>query len=137
MTAIDLAWHLASSEWMFSRMVLDGAMPGGEGNRPEGIQTPEDILKFYDETVAPVKAELSSATPEQFARVIDFHGMQYSVARGLHDLGVRVAPSATGPRCSGWSSEGPDCRGYRCGSRKGLRRTSLRGGQHEWIRWSH
>jgi len=75
MTAIDLAWHLASSEWMFSRLVVDGAMPGGEGKRPEGMQTPEDVLKFYDETVAPVKAELSNVTPEQFAKVIDFHGM--------------------------------------------------------------
>lgn len=75
MTAIDLAWHLASSEWMFSRMVLDGQTPGGEGKRPENIKTPADVLKFYDETVAPVKGELKNATPEQLAKVIDFHGV--------------------------------------------------------------
>jgi uncharacterized damage-inducible protein DinB len=74
-SAIDLAWHIASAEWFFARIAIDAALPSGEGNRPEHVKTSADVVKFYDETVAPVKAELKNLTPEQLVRTIDFHGM--------------------------------------------------------------
>lgn len=73
-SAIDIAWHLASSEWFFARIALDGALPPGEGTRPEHVKTSADVLKFYDETVAPAKAELKKLTAEQLVKMIDFHG---------------------------------------------------------------
>ena len=74
MSAFELAWHLASSERMFARMVLDGAGPQG-GARPEDVKTPADVVRYYDEVVAPVKEQLKSTTAETFVTPIDFHGM--------------------------------------------------------------
>ena len=74
-SALDLAWHLAGSEWFFCRIALDGAMPVRDPGRPENVKTPADVLKFYDETVAAAKAELKNLTPEQCAKRVDFFGM--------------------------------------------------------------
>jgi uncharacterized damage-inducible protein DinB len=73
-TAFDLAWHLAASEQMFAKTILEGALPGGIP-RPEDVKTPADVVRYYDEVVAPAKSGLKSASPEQYAKVIDFHGV--------------------------------------------------------------
>ena len=75
MSAVDLAWHLAGSELMFATMVVEGALPTSDRSRPENVKTAADVVRFYDEKVAPAKAQLKSATLEQFAKVIDFRGV--------------------------------------------------------------
>jgi uncharacterized damage-inducible protein DinB len=74
-TAVDVAWHLASSEQMFARTILEGALPSGGIPRPNDVKTPTDVVRYYDEVVAPVKSQLKSATAEQYAKMIDFHGL--------------------------------------------------------------
>ena len=74
-TAFDLAWHLAASEQMFARTILEGALPTGGIPRPEDIKTPADVVRYYDEVVAPAKSGLKTATAEQYAKLIDFHGV--------------------------------------------------------------
>jgi uncharacterized damage-inducible protein DinB len=73
-TAFDLAWHLASSEQFFATMILDGVMPT-PGPRPDDVKTPADVVRYYDEVVVPLKEPLKSATPDQYAKPIDFRGL--------------------------------------------------------------
>ncbi len=73
-TAFELAWHIASSEQMFAALVLEGAMPN-MGPRPDDVTTPADVVRYYDEVVIPAKERLRDATADQYAKVIDFHGI--------------------------------------------------------------
>ena len=75
-SALELAWHLASSESFF----LDGVAKGkyeqtGEGSMPASIKTPADVLKWYDENFARSTAQLKHIKGEDLLRNIDFFGM--------------------------------------------------------------
>ncbi len=76
MSALELAWHIASSECFF----LDGVAKGkyeqsGEGARPDSIKTPADVLKWYDENFARSTSQIARMKGEDLLRSIDFFGM--------------------------------------------------------------
>ena len=75
MTAIELAWHIASSEWFFLNGVADGAFKPGESGRPENIRTAQEVLAWYDENVPPALERAKGVSGEQLATPIDFFGM--------------------------------------------------------------
>jgi uncharacterized damage-inducible protein DinB len=75
MTAINLAWHIASAEWFFLQSVCEGKFEAGESSRPENIRNAKDVLAWYEQTVPPVLARASALSGEQLAQVIDFFGM--------------------------------------------------------------
>ena len=95
MSAIDLAWHIASSEHMFMSGPIDGAFPAGDGKRPENVKTSADVLAFYDQGMATIE-KLKTLTGEQALKVIDFHGvwqlpsvswLQMMLGHGIHHRG--------------------------------------------------
>ncbi len=74
MSAMDLAWHLASSECFFLNGVAKGEFGGG-GPKPESIKTPADVLKWDDENFPKAAASVASLKGDALTRMIDFHGV--------------------------------------------------------------
>lgn len=74
-SALELGWHIASSEMFFLGGILNGKFEGGDGSMPASIKTPADILKWYDEHFNQAVAQLSSMRGDDLMRMIDFFGM--------------------------------------------------------------
>jgi uncharacterized damage-inducible protein DinB len=75
MSALELAWHIASSECFFMNGVSSGAFNPGGGARPESIKTPADVLAWYDENAPKASAALGALKGDALTRTIDFHGV--------------------------------------------------------------
>jgi len=73
-TALELAWHLASSECFFLNGVAAGKFERG-GSMPDSIKTSADVLKWYDENTAPATAAVSALNGDALVRNIDFAGV--------------------------------------------------------------
>ena len=73
MSAMELAWHIASSECFFLNGVAAGKFEHG-GAMPESIKTPADVLKWYDENFAKATAAVSALKGDALTQVIDFMG---------------------------------------------------------------
>jgi uncharacterized damage-inducible protein DinB len=72
--ALELAWHIASSECIFLNGVANGKFDFSGAAQPESIKTPADVLKWYDENIAKATAVVGSTSGEALARPIDFAG---------------------------------------------------------------
>jgi uncharacterized damage-inducible protein DinB len=83
-SALDLAWHIASSECFFLNGIASGKYErpsdGGDGSRPASIKTPADVLKWYDENHAKAVSQLTQVQGDSLARPIDFFGVFSSPA---------------------------------------------------------
>ena len=73
--ALDLAWHIASSQVWFYNGVAAGSFPAGEGTRPAEIQTPADVVAWYDSNRPPAVEKVKALSGEQLARTINFYGV--------------------------------------------------------------
>lgn len=73
MSAIELAWHIASAEVWFLNGVADGAF-AGEGSRPEEINSIAAVLAYYDKEYPVALARVNALSPENLAKPIDFYG---------------------------------------------------------------
>lgn len=74
MGALELAWHIASSECFFINGVVAGKFEPG-GARPEAIKTPQDVVNWSEENFAKATAALSALKGDDLTRVIDFRGV--------------------------------------------------------------
>ncbi len=90
MTALHLAWHLASSDWWFLDSIARGRFEAGEEGVPAEIRTAGDVLAWYDENVPPALERLKGLSDEELARPIEFFGVvtqpavQYLLMMMLH-----------------------------------------------------
>src|SRR5262245_42646798 len=48
-TAIELAWHIVTTESRFLEAVVAGAFDYTPRDRPASVRTPEDVNRWYDE----------------------------------------------------------------------------------------
>jgi uncharacterized damage-inducible protein DinB len=75
-SALELAWHIASSECFFLNGIAAGKFERtGDGSMPASIKTPADLLKWYDENHAKATSQLSQLKGDSLAAPIDFFGM--------------------------------------------------------------
>jgi len=74
MSAIDLAWHLASTEIWFLDGIVAGAFNMGDGKRPENIKTVADVLAYYDANLGPSLEKAKAISGEAAAQIVDFFG---------------------------------------------------------------
>ncbi|HEX4595239.1 MAG TPA: DinB family protein [Bryobacteraceae bacterium] len=75
-SALELAWHIASSECFFLNGIALGKYERtGDGSMPSSIKTPADLLKWYDENHSKATAELAQVQGDNLATPIDFFGM--------------------------------------------------------------
>lgn len=120
MTALELAWHIASAEVWFFNSIAGGAFPKDEGRRPDDIRTPAAVLAWYDANHGPALAKVKAMTGEAAAKVIDFYGviqmpaiafMQFNVKHTCHhrgQLSVYLRPmGAKVPSIYGGSADEP------------------------------
>lgn len=77
MSAIDLAWHLASADIWFMESVASGAFAMGESSRPENVKTAADVLAYYDANFDGALAKARAVSPADAAKVVDFFGMNF------------------------------------------------------------
>jgi uncharacterized damage-inducible protein DinB len=73
--ALDLAWHVASSELFFLDGICAGQFTPGGGKRPETIHSAQDVVAWYDENLPPALARARQIPAEKLAETVDFFGM--------------------------------------------------------------
>lgn len=89
-SALELAWHLASSDWWFLDGILNGQFRAGGGEIPREIRSPADVASWYDKEVPPLVERLKALTDQQLARPISLLGVmelpavQYLLVTMLH-----------------------------------------------------
>lgn len=75
-SALELAWHIASSECFFLNGIAAGRFERtGDGSMPASIKTPTDLLKWYDENHAAALSQLAQVQGDSLAAPLDFFGM--------------------------------------------------------------
>jgi len=87
MPAAELLWHIASSDVMFIEGILNGAF-GKSHEKPANVTTPEEISAWYSQKMSSGIEKLSAYTPEEAARILDFHGFLQAPAAGFISFAV-------------------------------------------------
>lgn len=75
MPALELAWHIASSELWFLDGIAKGAFIPGDSKKPEDIKTPADVLAAYDAAFGPALEKVKALSADDAAKPVDFFGM--------------------------------------------------------------
>jgi uncharacterized damage-inducible protein DinB len=75
MTALNLAWHIASAELFFYNSVCAGQFQSGESSRPESIRNAQDVVAWYEANIPQAVERVKGLPGEALAKVIDFFGM--------------------------------------------------------------
>jgi uncharacterized damage-inducible protein DinB len=73
-TAMELIRHIANADNFFVQAVLNGEFKPGT-LIPENAKTPAEIASWYATHYANNFAALTTATPEQLTKIIDFRGL--------------------------------------------------------------
>jgi uncharacterized damage-inducible protein DinB len=89
MTALDLAWHIASAELFFLNGVCAGQFAPGGGGRPESVTSAQDVLAWYDEKIPPAVEQAKALSGDHLAGIIDFFGMMQMPAVSFLNLMVK------------------------------------------------
>jgi uncharacterized damage-inducible protein DinB len=96
MSALDLAWHIASAEHFFMDAVAGGAFNFQGGGRPDSIRTAADVAAWYGATFQADFDRLTQLSGEQLAKIVDFRGMfqlpavmylQFALNHSIHHRG--------------------------------------------------
>ncbi|MCS7314219.1 MAG: DinB family protein [Bryobacterales bacterium] len=74
-SALELAWHLASSDWWFLDCIVRGEFQAGESGIPNEIRSAADVLAWYDRNVPPMLERLENLTDEELTRPVPFFGL--------------------------------------------------------------
>jgi uncharacterized damage-inducible protein DinB len=74
-SAIELARHIAAADNRFLETVINGAFDTNAGMIPDGVKTPAEIARWYEERFAKNFDALTKSTGEQLVKVVDFRGM--------------------------------------------------------------
>jgi uncharacterized damage-inducible protein DinB len=76
MSAVELAWHITSTEVWFLSGIADGKFDNeADWNRPASVDSVEKILAWYDENRAKQIDRVKALSPEQLAKPVDFFGI--------------------------------------------------------------
>ena len=73
--ALELAWHIASTEMRFMEAVAAGAFDLTPRPLPESIKNSADLGTWYAENFATHADAVSKLTGEQLVRTVDFRGL--------------------------------------------------------------
>lgn len=74
-SALDLAWHIASSEVWFLESVAACSFAAEPGAMPEGMKTPADVLAWYEPAFHAAVAKVRALSGEQLATPVSFYGV--------------------------------------------------------------
>jgi uncharacterized damage-inducible protein DinB len=74
-SALDLAWHIVSTEMRFMNAVAAGQFDLSPRPRPEYVKTSADLSAWYTENFEPHFESLSKLSNEQLLKIVDFRGI--------------------------------------------------------------
>lgn len=74
-SAMDLAWHIASTEMRFMDAVVAGGFDLSPMPLPDSIKTSKDLLPWYGEHFEQRIGKLANLSNEHLVKVVDFRGM--------------------------------------------------------------
>lgn len=74
-SALDLAWHIASTEMRFMDAVAAGEFDFSPRPRPDSVKNSADLLVWYTENFDPRFEKLTKLSNEQLLKVVDFRGV--------------------------------------------------------------
>jgi uncharacterized damage-inducible protein DinB len=95
-SAIELAWHIVTSENRFIEAVIRGAFDLTPMTRPEPIRAPDDVNRWYSEHFERNVARLNQLSGEQLTTTIAFRGvfqlpavmyLQLALSHSIHHRG--------------------------------------------------
>jgi uncharacterized damage-inducible protein DinB len=96
MSALELAWHIASAENFFMDGVAAGDFNYKGGPRPDSIRTAADVAAWYAEAFQTNFERLTQLSSEQLLKIVDFRGMfqnpavlylQFAINHSIHHRG--------------------------------------------------
>ncbi|MGB9604429.1 MAG: DinB family protein [Bryobacteraceae bacterium] len=99
-SALELAWHLASSDWWFLDGIVQGGFRSGDGGMPAEIRSAADVVAWYEGNVPPMIERLKALRDEELARPVPLFGLmswpavQYLLLMLLHTAHHRGQLSA-------------------------------------------
>lgn len=83
-----LVWHIASADLLFLEGAANGAF-GKPPEKPEGVETSQQIAAWYEENVSKALDRVAALTPEEAARSVDFFGVFQMPAVSLVTMGTQ------------------------------------------------
>jgi uncharacterized damage-inducible protein DinB len=86
MTALKLAWHIASADWWFLSSVIAGEFKSGDSSMPDTIKSAADVISWYDANLPVVLDQAKALSGEAKARSLDFFGMMQAPAAAFISL---------------------------------------------------
>jgi uncharacterized damage-inducible protein DinB len=90
MTALKLAWHIASAEWWFVDCIAKGEFGSGDSTRmPEDVKSATDVLNWYDANVPPAWQRAKAMTGDDLAKELDFFGIWKTAAANYLTLTLK------------------------------------------------
>lgn len=74
--ALDLAWHIASSEcWFLDSLIKGSFAMEGEASRPPELDSGARIAEWYKANIAPLWEQVSKLDAAKLAQPMDFFGI--------------------------------------------------------------
>lgn len=73
-SALDLAWHIASTEMRFMDAVAAGEFDLSPRPRPDSVKNSADLSLWYAENFDPRFEKLTKLSNEQLLKIVDFRG---------------------------------------------------------------
>lgn len=80
MTALKLAWHIASADCWFLSSIIAGEFKSGDSSIPQNVNSAADVIAWYDANLPGVIEQAKALTGEQTAKSLDFFGMMQAPA---------------------------------------------------------
>lgn len=80
MTALKLAWHIASADCWLLSSIIAGEFKSGDSSIPENVNCAADVIAWYDSNLPGVIEQAKAMTGEQTAKTLDFFGMMQAPA---------------------------------------------------------
>lgn len=74
-SALDLAWHIASTEMRFMDAVLAGEFDFSPRHLPESIKNSEDLAAWYTHNFAQRFEKLTTLSNQQLLKIVDFRSL--------------------------------------------------------------
>lgn len=74
-TAMELAWHIASSETWFLNGIAQGEFPHEEMPMPEEVRTGADVVAWYEKALPAATATVRGLPAEKLTAPVSFFGV--------------------------------------------------------------
>lgn len=83
MTALDLAWHIVSSDIWFLEGIANGEFAMGDSSKPESVKTAADCIAYYESKIDGALEAVDALSGETLAEPLSFFGV-FNLPRAMY-----------------------------------------------------